>query len=129
MNNYLKFYRRLFLILLIMSIFSVSTYARSGCCSHHGGVAYCDNTVGKYACRDGTRSPSCGCGAGEISKPRWPAGYKLYDSAGGSKDFNARVSAEDSKYWAEIDKLKAEITVLQSEIKELKEEVAGLKFK
>lgn len=129
MNNYFKAYRQLFLILLIMSIFSVSTYARSGCCSNNGGVAYCDNTVGKYACRDGTRSPTCGCGSGEISKPRWPASYKSYDSVGGSKDSNTQGSLGDSKYWTEIDKLKAEITLLKYEIKELKEEVKGLKIR
>ena len=36
--------------------------ARSGCCSHHGGVAGCDSTTGYQACNDGSDSPSCGCG-------------------------------------------------------------------
>jgi len=35
--------------------------ARSGCCSWHGGVSYCDTSVGRYVCNDGTYSPSCGC--------------------------------------------------------------------
>ena len=35
--------------------------AKSGCCSWHGGVSYCDSSVGTYVCNDGTYSPSCGC--------------------------------------------------------------------
>lgn len=30
-----------------------------GCCSHHGGQAYCSN--GRWVCGDGTYSPSCTC--------------------------------------------------------------------
>ena len=36
--------------------------ARSGCCSHHGGVAGCDTATGHQECNDGTDSPTCGCG-------------------------------------------------------------------
>lgn len=36
------------------------TAERSGCCSHHGGVAYCGKN-GYYICRDGSQSPSCRC--------------------------------------------------------------------
>lgn len=36
------------------------TVERSGCCSHHGGVAYCGKS-GYYICRDGSQSPSCRC--------------------------------------------------------------------
>jgi hypothetical protein len=36
--------------------------ARSGCCSHHGGVAGCDTATGHQACGDGSDSPSCLCG-------------------------------------------------------------------
>lgn len=32
-----------------------------GCCSHHRGVSYCDSSVGRLVCNDGTYSPSCGC--------------------------------------------------------------------
>lgn len=32
-----------------------------GCCSHHSGVSYCDSSVGRLVCNDGTYSPSCGC--------------------------------------------------------------------
>ena len=35
--------------------------ARSGCCSHHGGVAGCDTATGHARCGDGSDSPSCGC--------------------------------------------------------------------
>ena len=36
------------------------TVERSGCCSHHGGVAYCGKS-GYFICNDGTQSPSCTC--------------------------------------------------------------------
>lgn len=36
-------------------------HARSGCCSHHGGVAGCDSASGMIKCNDGTLSPSCTC--------------------------------------------------------------------
>ncbi len=32
---------------------------RQGCCSHHGGVSYCDHSLGRAVCNDGTYSPSC----------------------------------------------------------------------
>lgn len=37
--------------------------ARSGCCSHHGGVCGCSG--GRAVCCDGVFSPSCGCHAPE----------------------------------------------------------------
>lgn len=33
--------------------------ARSGCCSHHGGVCGCSGV--RAQCCDGSLSPSCGC--------------------------------------------------------------------
>lgn len=54
----------LFSILCLGFVAPRLAYARrgySGCCSHHGGVASCDDTVGRLMCRDGTYSPSCGC--------------------------------------------------------------------
>lgn len=53
-------------ILSLTSIVTVSKMptseidTRSGCCSHHGGVAYCWKS-GYYICNDSTRSPSCTC--------------------------------------------------------------------
>lgn len=34
--------------------------AKRGCCSHHGGVAYC-GSIGRYVCNDGSYSPTCTC--------------------------------------------------------------------
>jgi len=58
--------RRVIKFVLLLSLASsaallVITYAESGCCSWHGGVSYCDTSVGRYVCNDGTYSPSCGC--------------------------------------------------------------------
>ncbi len=51
------------LILIVMIIFTSNTsktYAGRGCCSWHGGQAYCGSN-GKWICQDGTESPSCTC--------------------------------------------------------------------
>jgi len=45
--------------------------AKSGCCSWHGGVSYCDTSVGRYVCNDGTHSPSCGCSRTPIYIPTY----------------------------------------------------------
>lgn len=52
--------KKLWCILLIFIIFTVNVEAKSGCCSHHGGVAGC-NSNGRQICNDGTLSPSCTC--------------------------------------------------------------------
>lgn len=50
----------IFFLFFVFS-FSLSVDAKSGCCSWHGGVDYCDTSEGRYVCNDGTYSPSCGC--------------------------------------------------------------------
>ena len=50
----------LFVFILIFCLYS-SALATRGCCSHHGGVSYCDSSTGRYVCADGTYSPSCTC--------------------------------------------------------------------
>jgi len=46
---------------ILLAMANSISYAQRGCCSHHGGVAYCDNNIGRQVCRDGSYSPSCGC--------------------------------------------------------------------
>lgn len=48
------------IIVFCIPIFNV--FAGRGCCSHHGGQAYCSN--GRWVCSDGTYSPTCTCGGG-----------------------------------------------------------------
>ena len=43
----------------ILEIRDKELIARSGCCSHHGGVCGCAS--GRVKCCDGTLSPSCTC--------------------------------------------------------------------
>ena len=52
---------KIFLIFLVVFLFfQVDTVsARSGCCSHHGGVCGCSG--GRQLCCDGSLSPSCTC--------------------------------------------------------------------
>lgn len=53
--------RRVLLSLLAFLLIASSVNAKQGCCSWHGGVSYCDTSVGRYVCSDGTYSPSCDC--------------------------------------------------------------------
>lgn len=52
---------KVFIVILLLIILPINVDARSGCCSHHGGVSHCDTSIGKYRCNDGTVSPSCVC--------------------------------------------------------------------
>lgn len=49
------------LVVVATCLIPLQAFAHSGCCSWHGGVAYCDTSVGTYVCNDGSYSPSCGC--------------------------------------------------------------------
>ena len=49
------------MVIICILLFNPSKIeAKRGCCSHHGGVAGCDET-GKQICMDGSLSPSCTC--------------------------------------------------------------------
>lgn len=48
-------------ILIILTIFPLTVFAKQGCCSHHGGVSGDCSTGGYQICNDGTESPSCTC--------------------------------------------------------------------
>lgn len=56
----------LIFIFLITQLFilikSIEAKSLKGCCSHHGGVASCDEISGSVICNDGTTSPTCSCG-------------------------------------------------------------------
>lgn len=47
--------------LLLILLFPPITLAGRGCCSHHDGQDYCDTSVGKWVCKDGTYSSTCTC--------------------------------------------------------------------
>lgn len=82
------------IIFIIMTFFTFNTqktYAGRGCCSWHGGQAYCGSN-GKWICQDGTESPSCTC----------TNGNKINDSLG----FNPLPNC--SAYENKIEKLEAE---------------------
>ena len=48
-----------FILLISLFIGILPVYARSGCCSHHGGVVGCFGR--SQLCSDGTLSPTCKC--------------------------------------------------------------------
>ena len=80
------------IIVLIVIIFPLTINAKSGCCSHHGGVAGCHSS-GKQLCNDGTLSPSCTC------TPQVTYVYGCTDSD--AKNFNPRANKNDGscKYY------------------------------
>lgn len=72
--SFSKFYNQslniLALIALLVSLPVGASYAKAGCCSHHGGVAGCDNATGHQQCKDGTDSPSCPCNGTTMMKSK-----------------------------------------------------------
>ena len=60
------------LVLALSALLLIPTLApaRSGCCSHHHGVARCNEATGYWQCLDGTDSPSCRCKDGrDVGSP------------------------------------------------------------
>ena len=51
----------LLLGIILIAFVASPVEAGRGCCSWHGGQSYCDTSVGRWVCGDGTYSPSCGC--------------------------------------------------------------------
>jgi hypothetical protein len=45
-----------------------TVFAKSGCCSKHGGVVGCDNASGNLKCKDNSISKTCTC-QGTTTKP------------------------------------------------------------
>jgi len=69
----------LLIILLFLPFNLQSRRGNQGCCSWHGGVAGCDESVGRLVCKDGTYSPSCGCRLVETTPQ--PMAISSYGSA------------------------------------------------
>lgn len=65
----------------ILLLASTSVYAKTGCCSKHGGVAGCDNSTGYQLCKDGTNSPSCTCSGQTVKQTKTTAAKKSYTTA------------------------------------------------
>lgn len=77
-----------FIIMVIFTINTSETYAGRGCCSWHGGQAYCDTNTGRWVCNDGTYSPSCRCSS-------YNDGFELTD--GSNNNTNNNYSTSDKK--------------------------------
>lgn len=61
---------QILMILVLVSLPLMQSYARMGCCARHGGVAGCNNSTGYQKCNDGTTSPSCKCDGTTAAKPK-----------------------------------------------------------
>lgn len=75
----------------------VLVLAQQGCCSWHGGISYCDSSVGTYVCNDGTYSPSCGCYRALPPTPKFPEMNATWNfSANTNGTYDVRVYLKDS---------------------------------
>lgn len=94
----------LFALLLSIVAFAFSpslTSAQQGCCSWHGGISYCDSSVGSYVCNDGTYSPTCGCYRATptpIPAPTFPPNINAIwnFSANSNGTYDVKVDLDDS---------------------------------
>ena len=77
---------KLVIILLILIVIPVTTSAKRGCYSHHGGVAGCSEN-GRQICNDGTLSPTCTC------TPTVTYIYGCTDSS--AKNYNSHANKND----------------------------------
>lgn len=93
-------------IFAAIAVFAVSTSfvsATRGCCSWHGGVSYCDSSVGTLVCNDGTYSPSCGCQINiQPTSTPTPIQLQIYGNA------NATLNKKTNTYsvsadWDDVD--------------------------
>ncbi len=75
-----------FIFLIVFFCNSLSVTAKSGCCSHHKGVAGC-NSSGRQICNDGTLSPTCTC------TPSVSYVYGCMDTK--AKNYNASADRDD----------------------------------
>lgn len=71
--------------IFICIFFSIDkVLAGRGCCSHHGGQAYCSD--GRWVCKDGTYSPTCTCSGGAAA-------------SGGSSSYRRSVTTTAKKVY------------------------------
>lgn len=86
-----------FVFLFIFSFFLLnvkSVDAARGCCSWHGGQSYCDTSVGRWVCVDGTYSPSCGCTYIPPAPPKFPemkANWKYNPNTNGTYQLSVEL--------------------------------------
>lgn len=92
------------LVILLLSITMFigieEVSAGRGCCSHHGGQAYCSN--GRWVCRDGTYSPTCTCSGGYNTTTRRTTTvrqvYGCMDKSAINYNYSANVSDGSCQY-------------------------------
>lgn len=97
--------KKILFIVVLLFLFIVSRVdARSGCCSYHGGQSYCDSSVGRWVCNDGTYSPSCGCGyLPPIVDPFPPTPQAPIINAGFTYEANANQTYNVTMKWNHVD--------------------------
>lgn len=83
-----KSFKMMKIVLVLITLIPLTINAKSGCCSHHGGVAGCHSS-GKQLCKDGTLSPSCTC------TPKVTYIYGCTDPE--AKNYNYRANKNNGK--------------------------------
>lgn len=103
--------KKLLVALFSLVIISWPTFSEAGqgCCSYHGGQSYCDTSVGRWVCNDGTYSPSCGCTYIAPKATSTPSKPKAKTPV---------VAVKEDPKQKEIDELKKQKSDLESRIKE-----------
>jgi|GEM_PF-6335613 len=88
MRNVFKFITTSLVVGMVLCS-PLTTFAKAGCCSKHGGVAGCDSSSGFLKCKDGTLSKTCKCNGTTATKPYTTKSYK-------SKSTSTQPSASTS---------------------------------
>ncbi len=103
--------KKLLVALFSLVIISWPTFSEAGqgCCSYHGGQSYCDTSVGRWVCNDGTYSPSCGCTYIAPKATSTPSKPKAKTPV---------VAVKEDPKQKEIDELKKQKSDLTSKLKE-----------
>lgn len=102
----------IFVLLLSIVAFAINpslTLAQQGCCSWHGGISYCDSSVGSYVCNDGTYSPTCGCYRALPPTPKFPEMNAIWNfTANTNGTYDVKVDLNDnnpSRYSVVLNKI------------------------
>lgn len=114
--------------LIIFLFFPVTVFAGQGCCSHHGGQDYCDSSVGRWVCGDGTYSPSCECYQEPTSEPIAVTQPSAIRKLTGEESASViqTIYADKVKAEEQVEKLTSENNALTGTVSQLRAEAVTL---
>ena len=86
--------------ILMFLIFPLNVFARSGCCSHHGGEKLGTCTNGMQVCNDGQVSPTCSCEGGSSTTSNYSNVYGCTNS--NAINYNSSANTDDGSCIAKV---------------------------